>query len=321
MNLRKQNDATYSIPFFMIDSADHVAGKTGLSPTVTISKNGGAFASPSGAVSELSGGWYLLAANSTDRNTLGPLAIHATAAGADPTDLSYTVVAFDPFSASSLGLSNLNAPVGSIPTTPLLAASYTAPDNAGITAIKAKTDNLPASPAATGAAMTLTAAYDAAKTAATQASVDAIDISGLVPPDNAGIAAIQATVSMYLDVAISSVLAAVSAISGSRVTVVSPITSSGDVTIQIGDDYYSADGRALVWTSASWPTLTGGSAVLSVDGASTSVVLDNATKTATVELSTAFTGAIPAGTYHFEIVATLSNGHIVTLVSGNLTAE
>lgn len=37
----------------------------------------------------------------------------------------------------------------------LLAASYTAPDNASITAIKAKTDNLPASPAAVGSAMTL----------------------------------------------------------------------------------------------------------------------------------------------------------------------
>jgi hypothetical protein len=44
-----------------------------------------------------------------------------------------------------------------------------------IDAIKAKTDNLPASPAAVGSAMTLTAAYDAAKTAATQASVDTID--------------------------------------------------------------------------------------------------------------------------------------------------
>lgn len=40
--------------------------------------------------------------------------------------------------------------VSAIPTTPLLAANYTAPDNAGITAIKAKTDNLPAQPAAKG---------------------------------------------------------------------------------------------------------------------------------------------------------------------------
>jgi len=40
--------------------------------------------------------------------------------------------------------------------------------------IKAKTDNLPADPAAVGDAMTLTSAYDAAKTAATQESVDEV---------------------------------------------------------------------------------------------------------------------------------------------------
>lgn len=43
-----------------------------------------------------------------------------------------------------------------------------------VAAIKAKTDNLPASPAAVGSAMTLHADYDAAKTAATQASVNTI---------------------------------------------------------------------------------------------------------------------------------------------------
>ncbi|NLA87358.1 MAG: hypothetical protein GX847_08795 [Clostridiales bacterium] len=44
-----------------------------------------------------------------------------------------------------------------------------------VDAIKAKTDNLPASPAAVGSAMTLTSAYDAAKSAASQASVNTID--------------------------------------------------------------------------------------------------------------------------------------------------
>lgn len=44
-----------------------------------------------------------------------------------------------------------------------------------VDAIKAKTDNLPASPAAVGSAMTLTSAYDAAKSAASQASVTTID--------------------------------------------------------------------------------------------------------------------------------------------------
>lgn len=55
----------------------------------------------------------------------------------------------------------------------MAASGYVAPDNAGITAIEAKTATLPASPAAVGSAMTLTAAYDAAKTAASQTSMDA----------------------------------------------------------------------------------------------------------------------------------------------------
>ena len=45
----------------------------------------------------------------------------------------------------------------------LSSAGYTAPDNASVSAIKVKTDNLPVSPAAVGSAMTLTAAYDRSK--------------------------------------------------------------------------------------------------------------------------------------------------------------
>lgn len=62
--------------------------------------------------------------------------------------------------------------------------------------IKAKTDLLPASPAGVGDAMTLTAAYDASKSSASQASVTALgsplQASGYTAPDNAGITAIKA---------------------------------------------------------------------------------------------------------------------------------
>lgn len=105
--LRKQSDTTYPLFFLMVDSTDHVTGKTGLSPTVTISKNGGSFASPSGAVSEVGNGLYKIAGNATDSNTVGELWIHATGTGADPTDTSYTVVAYDPFDAVRLGLTAL----------------------------------------------------------------------------------------------------------------------------------------------------------------------------------------------------------------------
>lgn len=50
----------------------------------------------------------------------------------------------------------------------------TEPDNIGIAAIQAKTDNLPGSPAAVGSEMTLNGDYDAAKNAASQTSVDTL---------------------------------------------------------------------------------------------------------------------------------------------------
>jgi len=94
---RKQNTTTYPAVFLMVDSNDHVTGKTGLTPSVTLSKNGAGFVAASGTVSELTNGWYVLAGNAADRNTLGSLAIHASATGTDPCDLLMLIVNYDPF--------------------------------------------------------------------------------------------------------------------------------------------------------------------------------------------------------------------------------
>lgn len=99
MNQRQVSTTSYPMSFLMVDSTDHVTGKTGLSPTVTVSKNGAAFGSPAGAVTELANGWYKLAGNATDRDTLGEFKIHATGSGADPTDRDYEIVTVDPFAA------------------------------------------------------------------------------------------------------------------------------------------------------------------------------------------------------------------------------
>jgi hypothetical protein len=96
----KQATAVQPLVFLMVDSTDHITGKTGLSPTVTISKNGAAFASPAGAVSEIGNGLYAVAANATDSETLGPLVLHATATGADPVDWLYPIVAYDPLTVA-----------------------------------------------------------------------------------------------------------------------------------------------------------------------------------------------------------------------------
>jgi hypothetical protein len=93
----KQSSTQSALLFFLTLSSDHVSPATGLSPTVTISKNGAAFASPSGAVTEIANGWYKVAGNATDTNTLGPLALHASVATADNCDLVVAnIVAYNP---------------------------------------------------------------------------------------------------------------------------------------------------------------------------------------------------------------------------------
>lgn len=91
-----------AVAFKMVDSANRPAGKTGLVPTVTLSKNGGAFAEAAGAVTEIGNGWYALAADADDRDTLGELLLHAEASGADPADEKLLVVVVDPAYALQL---------------------------------------------------------------------------------------------------------------------------------------------------------------------------------------------------------------------------
>lgn len=86
----KQSTA-FNLPILMVDSTDHVTGKTGLTLTITASKNGAAFASISPTVTELATGWYNLALTTSHTDTLGALAIHITGTAADPTDVLHQV--------------------------------------------------------------------------------------------------------------------------------------------------------------------------------------------------------------------------------------
>jgi hypothetical protein len=79
--------------FFMLDSADHRSGKTGLTVTVTLSKAGAAFAAAGGAVSEVASGWYKIVLSAVDTNTVGQLVYHCTATGADPRDFDDEICA------------------------------------------------------------------------------------------------------------------------------------------------------------------------------------------------------------------------------------
>jgi hypothetical protein len=93
------NGDTRPILFFMAQSGDHISGLTGATPTVTISKNGGAFAAAAGAVSAVGNGLYSLTPQAGDTATNGIFLLHASAAGGDPADVKAQVVAFDPYDA------------------------------------------------------------------------------------------------------------------------------------------------------------------------------------------------------------------------------
>lgn len=86
----KQSTAR-NIMVYLVQSSDGKTGATGLTLTITISKDGGAFASITPTVTERGNGWYNLALTTTHTNTLGDLAFHITGSGADPCDFKLPV--------------------------------------------------------------------------------------------------------------------------------------------------------------------------------------------------------------------------------------
>lgn len=132
----QQSSTAYPLVFLLVSSTDHVTPVTGLGSgaTVTIRKVGGSFASPSGAISEIANGWYQVAGNATDSNTLGPLLLHATGTGTDPADMLYEVVSFNPQDTVRLGLTCL--PNTAVTTNASLLTSGTGTDQISVSAGK-----------------------------------------------------------------------------------------------------------------------------------------------------------------------------------------
>lgn len=109
-----------------------------------------------------------------------------------------------------------------------------------------------------------------------------------------------------------------------NVTVISPVMTGGSVAITQGDSYLAADGRALSWRSAAWPSLGGASVTLTATSKYDGHTHLNVRCTASVgsvtcELSSMQTAAIPVGSYRLSIVASYPDGHSVTLVQAEMT--
>jgi hypothetical protein len=111
-------------------------------------------------------------------------------------------------------------------------------------------------------------------------------------------------------------------IGSGQIATVSPVSPDGTILNLVrGDDYDSADGRALdfVDSSANWPDLTNASAKFKMDKIDKEceiVVAEGAAKKLRVELTNDETAKLDNSLYDFEIEVTLTNNHIVTLITG-----
>ena len=92
MRKAKQSTAK-NVMVLMVDSTDHVTGKTELTLTITASKDGAAFASIEPTVTERGSGWYSVALTAAHTDALGDLALHITGTAADPADMVLLVEA------------------------------------------------------------------------------------------------------------------------------------------------------------------------------------------------------------------------------------
>lgn len=76
-------------------SSDHVSEATSKTIAITISKNGGAFGNPNAGATnatEISSGWYKVSLDTTDTNTIGPLAVRGAVATIDDVGILLEVV-------------------------------------------------------------------------------------------------------------------------------------------------------------------------------------------------------------------------------------
>jgi len=176
----QQNEATAAharVFLHIIDSTDNVSGKTGLTGTGQLSKNGAAGAATTNSLHEIDAtnlpGDYYIELTATELDTLGLVVLNVKKTGALAAIGGGSVVPFDPYAVDKTGFSLSSSGLTAVQSTILNDGTSFA--GASVALIKAKTDNLPAAPAAVSdvptAAQNATALLD---------SADAIE-TGLTP--------------------------------------------------------------------------------------------------------------------------------------------
>jgi hypothetical protein len=119
MHLIRQSESTAArrrVVFALVASADGftpVTGATFVAGELLVSKNGATEANAAGttAATQIGGGLYYLELSAAEVDTFGFVTVRVNKSGSRGAVVAVQVVAFDPYSVASLGLSNLANPV------------------------------------------------------------------------------------------------------------------------------------------------------------------------------------------------------------------
>ena len=92
------------------------------------------------------------------------------------------------------------------------------------------------------------------------------------------------------------------------------------VELKYGDDYYAADGRSIAFDLTGQPSITGATVTLIIKK-SPVLTFSGSVVTATqcrFEFTAVQIATIGVGYFEYDLQATLTNGHVVTLKNGVL---
>ena len=174
--------------------------------------------------------------------------------------------------------------------------------------------------AVAGDAMTLTADYDAAKTAAQGGDEMTISSTGLT--------AIAAAVWDRLTTALTTagstgklLVEKLALIVTGSITLSSPVASSGNATTIQGDSYNATDKRALEWTVDTSADLSGATIAVILHGGPTFEAELVGDDTVRLELTAEESASITAKIWSFSIVATQADDDVITLVRGRWQSD
>lgn len=236
----KQSTAT-AVRFKLVSTSDYATPETGATVTVTISKPGTtSFSAVTNSITEIGNGVYQVTLTTTETNTLGQLALHATATGAYCPGMIFEVVAnleadtYAVVNSGTHGNAALKALIEALndPDAATIAAAIMAYDlfgaapSAGTFAayIKTSLDAAISTRAVPGSAMTLTAGERTALAAALEAAIiNELDgtavmqaIADLIASDmTSGDLSVQAIAAAVRDVLLDRVLAGNHDVAGS----------------------------------------------------------------------------------------------------------